>query len=141
MHLCQLQMCMHTYLKFDSDKWTASQEEKNVSKISDRYFKKLMDQFAYIQTDGRKDSKTKMTKLIQLVMLIIYICTIYIIGSPTFRSGCYKLRGKLNVPCSGYKNSSFQTIAFSFKQGNIHTYNTCVYVCIDLYIHTYVYEE
>ena len=50
-------------------------------------------------------SHTGMAKSTQLVTLIIYIYTyIYFIGSPTFPSGCYKLRGKLNIPCSEYKN-------------------------------------
>ena len=38
-------------------------------------------------------------------MLIIYV---YILwgGSPLFPSGCYKLRDKLNIPCSAYKNQA-----------------------------------
>ena len=32
-----------------------------------------------------------------------HLC-IYFIGTPTFPSGCYKLRGKLNLSCSGYNN-------------------------------------
>ena len=34
--------------------------------------------------------------------LIVYI---YFKGSPWFSSGCYKLRGKPNIPCSGFSHS------------------------------------
>ena len=49
------------------------------------------------------DEQTDMAKSNQLVTLITYI-HIYFVGSP-FPFGCYKLRGKLNIPCAGYKNS------------------------------------
>ena len=37
----------------------------------------------------------------QLVTLIIFYS--YFIGNPLFPSGCYKLRGELNIPYSGYE--------------------------------------
>ena len=55
-----------------------------------------------IFTDRRMD----MTKSTQLIMLIIYV-HIYFIKSPAFPSGHYKHRGKLNIPCSGYKKGCF----------------------------------
>ena len=50
----------------------------------------------YRQTDGHG--------LIDSARHADHLCK-YFIGSPTFPSGCYKLRGKLNIPCAGYKNN------------------------------------
>ena len=78
-----------------SNKRAASWKEKDVCKIQ-----KIWNKFWYIQADMAKSS--------QHVMLIIYI---YIfIGSSSFNSGCYKLRGKFNIPYLGYKNCSFWSI-------------------------------
>ena len=56
-----------------------------------------------------------MAKSTQLILLIIYVC-IYFIGSPTLPSGCYKLRGKLNIPCSGYK---YRLVSRTFFSVNV----------------------
>ena len=57
------------------------------------------------KTDGLicayTDRLTGIAKSALIVPLIICICTyipMYFIGSPMFPIGCYKLRGKLNIP-------------------------------------------
>ena len=58
----------------------------------------------------RMDGQTDGHGLINLPHHADHLC-IYFIGSPTFPSGWHNLRGKLNIPCSGYK-TSFHVLSF-----------------------------
>lgn len=53
----------------------------------------------------RDNSRNKYISTIKFHTL--FYLYIYIIGSPPFSSRYYKLRGKHNVPCSGYKSYFF----------------------------------
>ena len=101
---------------------------------------------AHIQANGHTD----MSKSAQRVTLIIY--TMYL-GPPTFPSGCYKLRGKLFIPCSRRKKSESNSSCSCRWSGSAYricenVQTTIVYVnrCICLYTYVcmntdFVYEE
>ena len=79
-----------------------------------------------------------MTKWTQLVMLIsyilMYIGMYFVVWSPTFSSDQNKLRGKLNLRCTGHTNFSYcqaelpELFTISFY---IHMH-ICEYVCFSM---------
>ena len=67
---------------------------------------KLRDRHPQIDSAHYADHSQYMSDQRNELSRFGHVCHVstYFIGSPSFPSGYYKLRGKLNIPCSGYIN-------------------------------------
>ena len=76
---------------------------------SDRYLKNWRTSFRiYGQTNGQIDGHVQ----IRSARLTYHLC-LYVLGSPTFSSGCYKLRGKRIYPVHGIKRSLIKSVCMT----------------------------